>query len=121
MTRAFPGSPRPSYNGMIAPLVPYAIRGAIWYQGEANASAGGPMYGLQLRDVIANWRHDWDQGDFPFIYVQLPNFMAPAAAARRARRLAADPRADAQDACRSQHRHGRDYRHRRGRQHPSAE
>ena len=59
---------------MIAPLVPYAIRGAIWYQGESNA--GSPIYGIQLAALIANWRDDWKQGDFPFLFVQLPNFMA---------------------------------------------
>jgi sialate O-acetylesterase len=71
-------SPGRLYNGMIAPLAPYGLRGAIWYQGESNA--GGPaagLYGLQLRTMISNWRQDWRQGDFPFIYVQLPNFKAP--------------------------------------------
>ena len=68
-----PGSPAALYNGMIAPLAPYAIRGAIWYQGESNA--GSPIYGIQLKAMIANWREDWRQGDFPFLFVQLPNFM----------------------------------------------
>ncbi len=66
------------YNGMIAPLVPYALRGAIWYQGESNAGnyeAG--LYGLQLTAMIKNWRRVWNQGDFPFLWVQLPNFRAP--------------------------------------------
>jgi sialate O-acetylesterase len=75
--RIAPGSPGRLYNGMIAPLAPYAIRGAIWYQGEANAGGGAALYGLQLRTMIANWRAIWHEGDFPFIYVQLPNFMAP--------------------------------------------
>ena len=70
-----PGNPARLYNGMIAPLVPYAIRGAIWYQGESNAGVA-KLYGLQLRTMIANWRQDWHQGDFPFLYVQLPNYMA---------------------------------------------
>jgi len=66
------------YNGMIAPLVPYAIRGAIWYQGEANAGRyNASLYGLQLSTMIANWRDVWGQGDFPFLWVQLPNFRAP--------------------------------------------
>jgi sialate O-acetylesterase len=63
------------YNGMIAPLIPYAMRGAIWYQGERNTS--GPMaalYSLQLETLIRDWRTRWGQGEFPFIYVQLPNF-----------------------------------------------
>ena len=50
-------APARLYNGMIAPLVPYAIRGAIWYQGEANAG-DAKLYGLQLRTMIANWRQD---------------------------------------------------------------
>jgi len=70
-----PSSPASLYNGMIAPLAPYAIRGAIWYQGESNA--GSKLYGLQLKTMIANWRGVWKQGDFPFLSVQLPNFMAP--------------------------------------------
>ena len=68
------------YNGMIAPLVPYAIRGAIWYQGERNSrDEPSRLYGTQLRTMITNWRDDWGQGDFPFLTVQLPNFMAPQA------------------------------------------
>lgn len=73
------GSPGRLYNGMIAPLAPYAIRGAIWYQGEANAGnpAAGIQYGLQLKTMIADWRSAWGEGDFSFLSVQLPNFMAP--------------------------------------------
>lgn len=65
------------YNGMIAPLVPYAIRGAIWYQGEHNAGREFPhLYETQLPTMIADWRKRWKQGDFPFLFVQLPNFRA---------------------------------------------
>ncbi len=71
-----PNSPGTLYNGMIAPLAPYAIRGAIWYQGESNAG-NAKLYGRQLRTMIAQWRSVWCQGDFPFLFVQLPNFMAP--------------------------------------------
>ena len=60
---------------MIAPIAPYAIRGAIWYQGESNAGAAS-LYGLQMRTLIAEWRKHWNEGDFPFLFVQLPNFMA---------------------------------------------
>lgn len=69
-------SPNPGtlYNGMIAPLAPYAIRGAIWYQGEANAG-NYKIYGLQMKTMIANWRTIWGEGDFPFLFVQLPNFV----------------------------------------------
>jgi len=73
-----PHRPANLYNGMIAPLVPYAIRGAIWYQGESNAGRYDPsLYGMQLAMMIGNWRRVWDQGDFPFEWVQLPNFRDP--------------------------------------------
>jgi len=76
--RQSPHRPASLYNGMIEPLAPFALRGAIWYQGESNAggSAAG-LYGLQLGTLIANWRQRWDQGDFPFLWVQLPNYRAP--------------------------------------------
>lgn len=69
---------RPSvlYNGMILPLQPYAIRGVIWYQGEGNASHEGAMvYRTMFPDLIENWRKDWNQGEFPFLFVQLAPFM----------------------------------------------
>ncbi|NUQ62340.1 MAG: sialate O-acetylesterase [Pirellulales bacterium] len=75
--RKSPHRPASLYDGMIAPLAPYAMQGAIWYQGESNA--GGPqadLYGLQLALLIKNWRADWKQGDFPYLWVQLPNFRA---------------------------------------------
>ena len=68
-----PGSvwrPAELYNGMIAPLIPYAIRGAIWYQGESNADRAA-QYRTLFPDMIRNWRHDWGQGDFTFLAVQL--------------------------------------------------
>jgi sialate O-acetylesterase len=63
---------RPSelYNGMIAPLVPLSIRGAIWYQGEANAGRAHQYQSL-FATMINNWRLDFGQGDFPFLLVQL--------------------------------------------------
>jgi len=76
--RLNPHRPANLYRGMIAPLVPYAIRGGIWYQGESNAGRyDSTLYGLQLCTMIANWRKVWNQGDFPFLWVQLPNFKAP--------------------------------------------
>ncbi len=61
------------YNGMIAPLIPFAIKGAIWYQGESNA--GRPeLYRTLFPLMIKNWRDDWKQGDFPFLFVQLAPF-----------------------------------------------
>ena len=62
------------YNAMISPLLNYQVKGAIWYQGESNA--GRPAeYRELLATLIRDWRAKWNQGDFPFIFVQLPNFM----------------------------------------------
>ncbi len=58
------------YNGMIHPLVPMAIRGVIWYQGEGNLDDGW-IYYHRMRALINGWRTAWGQGDFPFYYVQL--------------------------------------------------
>lgn len=62
------------YNGMIAPLVPYTIKGAIWYQGEGNAERAH-QYERLFPAMIESWRVEWGQGDFPFYFVQLPNFL----------------------------------------------
>ncbi len=62
--------PSQLYNGMIYPLIPYAIAGAIWYQGESNASRAHE-YGRLFPTLIQNWRADWGQGAFPFLAVQL--------------------------------------------------
>ena len=64
------------YNGMIAPLIPYAIRGAIWYQGESNADRG-EQYRTLFPAMITDWRKRFAVGDFPFLFVQLANFMEP--------------------------------------------
>jgi sialate O-acetylesterase len=61
------------YNGMIAPLIPYAIRGATWYQGESNAGRAYE-YRTLLPAMIKNWRKDWNEGDFTFLIVQLAPF-----------------------------------------------
>jgi len=61
------------YNGMIAPLEPYGIRGVIWYQGESNASRAR-AYRKQFPAMIRDWREGWGRGDFPFLFVQLANF-----------------------------------------------
>jgi sialate O-acetylesterase len=58
------------YNAMIAPLAPYAIQGAIWYQGESNAGRAY-QYQTLLPAMIANWRHTFGQGEFPFLIVQI--------------------------------------------------
>ena len=62
------------YNKMIAPLLNYKIKGAIWYQGESNTGAP-EKYFSTFPAMIKNWRDKWQIGDFPFIYVQLANFM----------------------------------------------
>ncbi|HEY3265737.1 MAG TPA: sialate O-acetylesterase [Armatimonadota bacterium] len=62
------------YNGMIAPVLPYGIKGAIWYQGEANADRAY-QYRTLLPVMINDWRSHWNQGAFPFFIVQLANFM----------------------------------------------
>jgi sialate O-acetylesterase len=62
------------YNGMIHALVPYGIKGAIWYQGEGNAGRA-KQYQRVFPDLIKDWRNHWNQGEFPFLFVQLANFM----------------------------------------------
>ena len=69
-----PHSPAGLYNAMIAPLIPYGINGAIWYQGESNAGRAY-QYRKIFPAMISNWRNDWGQGDFSFLFVQLANFM----------------------------------------------
>lgn len=70
-----PWRPTELYNGMIAPLIPFAFQGAIWYQGESNAGRA-EQYRSLFPDMIRNWRKDWGQGDFTFLAVQLAPFMA---------------------------------------------
>jgi sialate O-acetylesterase len=64
------------YNGMIHGLIPYAMRGALWYQGESNGSEGESYY-HKMRALIGGWRKLWGQGDFAFYYAQLATFKAP--------------------------------------------
>ncbi len=70
-----PHWPSGLYNGMIAPIIPYGIAGVIWYQGESNASRAY-QYRSLFSTMIHDWRQHWRQGDFPFLFVQLANFMA---------------------------------------------
>ena len=67
-------APAALYNGMIAPLTPFAIRGVIWYQGEANSGERAPLYAHLFQTMIGDWRRAWDEGDFPFLFVQIANW-----------------------------------------------
>jgi sialate O-acetylesterase len=62
------------YNAMINPILPYAIRGAIWYQGESvtGGAAGVLLYGHVMETMVTDWRKQWGEGNFPFYVVQLP-------------------------------------------------
>jgi sialate O-acetylesterase len=64
------------YNGMIHGLIPYAIKGALWYQGESNGGEGRSYYDKMVA-LIGGWRRLWGEGDFPFYFVRLASFMAP--------------------------------------------
>lgn len=64
------------YNAMIAPLVSYAMRGIIWYQGEGNGEEDD-IYYTKMKALIVGWRELWDQGEFPFYFVQLANYKEP--------------------------------------------
>ena len=69
-------TPTMLYNYMIHPMLGYGIKGAIWYQGESNAGGTRAFtYREQFPAMIADWRQKWGQGDFPFLFVQLANFM----------------------------------------------
>lgn len=63
-------TPGALYNGMIVPLLPYAMRGVIWYQGETNADRS-KQYQTLFPALIADWRRLWGEGDFPFLFVQI--------------------------------------------------
>lgn len=65
-----PRSPSGLYNAMIHPLIPFSFRGVIWYQGESNIKEPA-QYRTLFPDLITNWRNKWQQGDFPFYYVQI--------------------------------------------------
>ena len=73
-----PNSPYMLFDNMIAPLLPYALRGVIWYQGESN-SCHADQYRRLMVDLIRDWRYHWGQGDFPFIQTQIANFQTSPA------------------------------------------
>ncbi|MCW5516423.1 sialate O-acetylesterase [Muriicola sp. Z0-33] len=66
------------YNKMIHPILRFPIKGALWYQGESNAgnAVDAKTYTTHFKTLISSWRTLWNVGDFPFLYVQLANFMA---------------------------------------------
>jgi len=68
--------PSSMYNGMLSPLVPYSIRGALWYQGESNTD-DPDTYGDLMKTLIEEWRTLWNRPDLPFYFVQLPNYAEP--------------------------------------------
>ncbi|MGE5457307.1 MAG: sialate O-acetylesterase [Methanococcaceae archaeon] len=77
--------PTALYNAMISPLIPYSIKGAIWYQGESNAGAP-EMYRKLFPLMINNWRQDWHSGEFPFYFVQIaPYNYGPATPSEKLR------------------------------------
>jgi sialate O-acetylesterase len=68
-------APGDLYNGMIAPLTGFGIRGVIWYQGESNSALQrAPIYDRVFSTMIKDWRDKWGEGDFPFLFVQIANF-----------------------------------------------
>jgi sialate O-acetylesterase len=79
------GNQRPAniYNGALVPTIGYGIKGAIWYQGESNAGRAYE-YASLFPFMIQNWRNEWKQGDFPFYWVQLADFMPEKADAMQA-------------------------------------
>ncbi len=77
--RPDPASWDPSwlFNGMVAPAVEFGIKGVIWYQGESNsARSRAPLYQKLFPALITDWRKQWNQGDFPFLFVQISSYSA---------------------------------------------
>jgi sialate O-acetylesterase len=66
-------SPSSLYNAMVAPIIPYAIHGVLWYQGETNLG-DGTFYTKRMEALISSWRKEWAEGDFPFYFVQIAPF-----------------------------------------------
>lgn len=70
----FPNYPGTLFNGMLAPMIPYAVRGVIWYQGESNRRRAPQSYAHRLATMISAWRKAWGLSQMPFYIVQLANF-----------------------------------------------
>lgn len=66
--------PAALYNAMVAPVINYTIKGFVWYQGESNSGRAAEYTKLQPAQIV-DWRNKWQQGDIPFLFVQLPNYM----------------------------------------------
>jgi sialate O-acetylesterase len=66
--------PAALYNAMVAPVINYSIKGFVWYQGESNSGRAAEYAKLQPAQIM-DWRNKWQQGDIPFLFVQLPNYM----------------------------------------------
>lgn len=81
-----PRSPTNLFNGMIAPLIPYAIKGVIWYQGEAN-SGKALEYRTLFPRLITDWREKWGRGEFPFLFAQIAPFQGQRPEIREAQLL----------------------------------
>lgn len=81
-----PHFPSALYNAMIAPIVPYGMKGVIWYQGESNAG-NSKQYQTLFPAMIADWRAKWKLGDFPFLYVQIAPFQGQPPEIREAQFL----------------------------------
>jgi sialate O-acetylesterase len=62
------------YNELVSPVIPYGIRGAIWYQGESDVGGNAQEYQSRFRSLINHYRKNWNEGDFPFLYVQIASF-----------------------------------------------
>ncbi len=72
-------APAALFNGMVAPEVAYTIKGVIWYQGESNSRLDfAPLYAKIFPALIGDWRAQWREGDFPFLFVQISNFTSDA-------------------------------------------
>jgi sialate O-acetylesterase len=73
VVESYPNIPAYLYNGMVAPIIPYGIKGYLWYQGEADA--GRPLlYSQMFRSLITDWRKVWNQGDLPFLFFQISTY-----------------------------------------------
>ena len=81
-----PGAPTVLYNGMVAPLLPYAMRGVIWYQGESNVGRER-QYRTLFPAMIADWRRAWGEGGFPFLFVQIAPYLGNTPEIREAQLL----------------------------------